>query len=100
MITKEKVLEALVRVYDPEIPISVVDLGLVYDVRVEGGKVEVDMTMTMPGCPMHALMTRQAEERIRKLEGVEEAVVKLVWDPPWSPARMNDGAKRLLGFSP
>ena len=98
MVTKEAVMEALGKVYDPEIPISVVGLGLIYDVRIDGGRVEVDMTMTMPGCPMHALMTREAKERVEALEGVEEAVVKLVWDPPWSPAKMSAEARKKLGF--
>ena len=97
--TKEEVMEALAKVYDPEIPITVVDLGLIYDVRVEGGRVEVDMTMTMPGCPMHAFMTREAEMRIRKLEGVQEVVVTLVWDPPWSPQRMSEDARKRLGLT-
>lgn len=92
-------MEALAEVYDPHLPVSVVDLGFIYDVRVEGGRVEVDMTLTMPGCPMHASITRQVEERIRELEGVEEAAVKLVWDPPWSPQRISEEARMKLGYT-
>jgi len=100
MVSKEEVMEALSGVYDPEIPISMVDLGLVYDVRIEGDRVEVDMTMTTPGCPLYYLMTSEAEQRIRALEGVNEVEVKLVWDPPWTPERISEAARRRLGFSP
>ena len=92
-------MDVLVRVYDPEIPINVVDLGLIYDVRVEGGKVEVDMTMTTPACPLRSLMTREVEERVRDLEGVDEVLVKLIWDPPWSPERISEDARKRLGFT-
>jgi FeS assembly SUF system protein len=97
--SKEDVMEVLVRVYDPEIPINVVDLGLIYDVRVEEGRVEVDMTMTTPACPLRSLMTREVEERVRDMDGVDEVLVKLVWDPPWSPERISEDARRRLGFT-
>lgn len=98
MVTEDKVWEALRGCYDPEIPVNIVDLGLVYDVKVEDGDVEVKMTMTAPGCPLSAWIARQAEEAVRSLEGVKEVHVELVWDPPWTPERMSEEAKRTLGL--
>jgi len=98
MVTQDDVLNALREVYDPEIPISVVDLGLIYDVEVEGSKVNVKMTMTTPGCPLHSTMTRDVQRKIESLEGVDEANVELVWEPRWTPERISDEAKRRLGF--
>ncbi|MFB0545540.1 MAG: metal-sulfur cluster assembly factor [Anaerolineae bacterium] len=98
MVTKEDVLNALREVYDPELPLNVVDLGLIYGVEVEGGKVHVRMTMTIPGCPMHSFMTQEAHHRIASLEGVEEVNIELVWEPRWTPERMSDEAKRKLGI--
>jgi FeS assembly SUF system protein len=98
MVTQDDVLNALREVYDPEIPISVVDLGLIYDVGVEGSKVNVKMTMTTPGCPLHSTMTRDVQQKIESLEGVEEANVELVWEPRWTPERISDEAKRRLGL--
>ncbi len=97
-LTREKVLEALKRVVDPEIGIDIVNLGLVYDVKIEGGRVHIKMTMTTPGCPLYATLMKSAEEAIKALEGVEEAKVELVWDPPWRPEMMSEEAKEKLGY--
>lgn len=97
MVTEEAVMEALSQVYDPEIPISVVDLGLIYGVDIQGDRVHVKMTMTTPGCPLHAVMTSEAKIRVLALEGVSEAEVELVWDPPWTPERISDNLKREMG---
>ena len=99
MVTQEAVIEALQEVYDPEIPISVVDLGLIYGVEVDGDQVKIKMTMTMPGCPMHSFMTAEAKNKVEALEGVKEARVELVWDPPWTPARISPEIKKRLGFA-
>lgn len=99
MATKEAVMEALRNCFDPEIGINVVDLGLIYQVKVEGKKAYVEMTMTTPGCPLHAYLTQDARQKVLGVESIEEAEVKLVWDPPWSPSRMSMEAKRALGFS-
>ncbi|HDH99487.1 MAG: aromatic ring hydroxylase [Candidatus Latescibacterota bacterium] len=98
MVTEEKVWEALKGCYDPEIPVNIVDLGLVYEVKVEDGDVRVKMTMTAPGCPLSAWIARQAEDAVRSLEGVKDVHVELVWDPPWTPDRMSEEAKRTLGL--
>lgn len=97
--TKEDVLGALETVNDPEIPgLSIVDLGLIYDLAIDGGKVDVKMTVTAPGCPMGHFMANMAKEAIEKIEGVEEADVVVVFEPPWTPERMSDKAKKMLGF--
>ena len=99
MITKEQVLESLKDIYDPEIPINIVDLGLIYSVVVgEDGVVDVEMTLTAPGCGIGPAIASQVEERISSVEGIQEANVELVFDPPWSPERMSDEAKAELGF--
>lgn len=98
MVTKEQVLEALKNCYDPEIPVNIVDLGLIYDLKVDGGSVYVKMTLTAPGCPAHVFLKEQVEQEILRIPGVERAEVEIVWDPPWTPERMSEEAKRQLGF--
>ncbi len=98
MVTEEQVWAALKEVYDPEIPVNIVDLGLVYGVQVEGDKVHVQMTMTARGCPMHSYMTRDAKQKVEKLEGVTEADVKLVWEPQWTPERLTEAGRKALGW--
>lgn len=99
MPTEADVLEILKEVTDPEIGVNVVDLGLVYRVLVEqDGLVNVEMTLTAPGCPMHDTISRTAEMAIETLDGVKEAKVHIVWDPPWTPDRLTDEGRRLLGF--
>jgi metal-sulfur cluster biosynthetic enzyme len=99
MATKEEVYEVLHQCYDPEIPVNIVDLGLVYDVQVEGNKVAVKMTLTAPGCGMGGMITGQARQKILdNIDGVEEATVDLVWDPPWDPSRISEEAKQKLGI--
>lgn len=98
MVSKESIVEALKDCYDPEIPINIVDLGLIYDLKIDNDKVYIKMTLTAPGCPMHSLITEQVKQAVKQVEGVKEVFVELVWDPPWSPERMSDEAKRLLGI--
>jgi FeS assembly SUF system protein len=101
VITRDKVLDQLRNCYDPEIPmVSIVDLGLIYDVRVDGvNNVAVDMTLTAPGCPMHTMMSQDAEQKLRQIDGVGNVTVNVVWDPPWTPDRMSDTARKKLGWS-
>jgi|TARA_Y100000590_G_C15675618_1_gene997904 metal-sulfur cluster biosynthetic enzyme len=95
---KEDVLEALKEVYDPEIPVNVVDLGLVYDCHVEGGDVNVKMTLTFPGCGMGPYIAQQAEWRIAEIEEVEDVEVEMVYEPPWSPDLISEEGKAALGL--
>jgi metal-sulfur cluster biosynthetic enzyme len=98
LITQEKVMEALKEVYDPEIPINVVDLGLIYDVQIKDGNVEVMMTLTAVGCGMGPYIAQQAEWAIAEVEGVEDVNVELVFEPPWSPDLISENAKMMLGL--
>ena len=97
-LTKEKVIDALKEVYDPEIPVNVVDLGLIYDVDLDDGDVAVNMTLTAAGCGMGPYIAQQAEWAISEIDGVEDVKVELVFDPPWSPDRITDDGKKLLGI--
>lgn len=98
-VTEEQVWEALRGCYDPEIPINIVDLGLVYEVGVQDDVVNVKMTLTAQGCPAHGDIAASVREQLRMLPGVNEATVEIVWDPPWDPSRMSEEGKRRLGIS-
>ncbi len=96
---RERVIEALKTVYDPEIPVNIYDLGLIYRCDVDDqGVVDVDMTLTAPGCPVAQTFPGTVENTIRQVEGVTAAGVNLVWDPPWCKDRMSEAAKLDLGM--
>lgn len=95
----ERVIEALKTVYDPEIPVNIYDLGLIYDLNISPeGVVDLEMTLTAPGCPVAENFPSWVEDAVRSVEGVSDAHVELVWDPPWNPERMSEEAKLELGF--
>ncbi len=96
MITQEAVYAVLKSIYDPEIPVNIVDLGLIYGVMIQGGRVEILMTLTVPGCPMGAYIAREVEEKLKALEGVESVKVDITFDPPWSVDRMTEEGKNIL----
>jgi metal-sulfur cluster biosynthetic enzyme len=98
-LTEGQVMEALTECYDPEIPVNLVELGLIYDVKIVDDWVGVKMTLTTPGCGMSGMISQQVRNRLLKLPGVKDADVRIVWEPAWSPARMSDGAKKKLGFT-
>lgn len=98
-VSEEMVWDQLRGVYDPEIPVNVVDLGLIYDMRVEGSRVLVQMTLTAQGCGMGPAIAMDAKRRIEALPGVEEADVQVVWDPPWSPHMISAEGKAKLGMA-
>ena len=97
-ITETQVYEAMKEVYDPEIPVSVVDLGLIYDVKIIDDWVGVKMTLTTPGCGMGGAISNQIRERILDIPSVHECDVRIVWDPQWSPEMMSPAAKKKLGM--
>jgi FeS assembly SUF system protein len=97
-INKEEVIQALKNCYDPEIPINIVDLGLIYDLKIEGNKVTVVMTLTAPFCPASIWFPDYIKQELLKVKGVKEAEVKIVWEPRWTPDRMSEEAKALLGI--
>ena len=98
VLTRENVLEALKDVFDPEIPVNVVDLGLVYDCAVEDGDVKVKMTLTFPGCGMGPYIAQQAEWRIAEIDEVEDVEVEMVYAPPWSADLISEDGKAALGL--
>ena len=91
--------ETLREVIDPELDCNIVDLGLVYGITIDGGKVTVTMTLTTPGCPMHESIAWGVQSALLNLEGVEEVDVQLVWDPPWTPARMSERGRAEAGVN-
>ena len=94
---KQKVVEAIKLVYDPEIPVDVYELGLIYEVdRQESGDVFITMSLTAPGCPVAGEMPGQVAEAVAAVAGVGEVTVELVWDPAWTPERMSEDAKLAL----
>jgi metal-sulfur cluster biosynthetic enzyme len=95
---EKRVREALKTVIDPELRINIVDLGLVYDVREEAGEVEVEMTLTSPGCPLGGIIDEEIKKAVKKVKGVKKVVVELTWDPPWVSDMMSDDAKAELGL--
>ena len=94
-----EVVAVLKTVYDPEIPVNIYELGLIYAVRVrEDACVEIDMTLTAPACPVAGWLVEEVGRRVRTIEGVEDALVELVWDPPWTKDRMSEEAQLELGL--
>jgi FeS assembly SUF system protein len=95
-----QVIDVLRTVYDPELPVNIYDLGLVYDIEVEPqqGKVHIRMTLTAPGCPVAQTFPGKVECAVRELPEVKEACVELVWDPPWDRTRMSEAARLTLGM--
>ena len=101
MPTKEDIIKEISGVYDPEIPVNIVDLGFIYDVSVTDGDVKVIMTLTVPGCPMHQILTHQVEEVVKKLDGVNSVNIELTFEPRWSVERITEAGKeklRSLGY--
>jgi metal-sulfur cluster biosynthetic enzyme len=102
-VTEDEVLSALKQCYDPEIPVNIVDLGLIYGVRFESAgdnqqDVTVDMTLTSQGCPAHVMIGEQVKSRLEQLPGIHNASVNVVWDPPWTPERLSPEARKQLGI--
>ena len=96
---QEAVIEALKSIYDPEIPVDIYELGLIYDVAVDGdGDAVVTMTLTTPNCPVAESMPSEVELRVLSVPGIRDSEVKLVWDPPWDPSKMSDEARLELGM--
>lgn len=95
---QEAVIAALKEIYDPEIPVNIYDLGLIYGVEINGGHALVTMTLTTPHCPVAESMPGEVELRVGSVPGIGDAEVSLVWDPPWGPDKMTDEARLELGM--
>ncbi len=105
-ITQEEVLSALKECYDPEIPVNIVDMGLIYEIKIkpveppaaEGEDIEVEMTLTAPGCPSSGYISDQVKQRLLRMPGVNSAAVNIVWYPQWTPERLSADARKQLGI--
>ena len=96
---KNKVIEEIKKIYDPEIPVNIYELGLIYNIEVdEKNKVNVDMTLTSPNCPVAESLPKQVKTNIMKVEGVSDVDLKLVWEPPWNKDKMSEAAKLELNL--
>ena len=96
---KNKVIEVIKKIYDPEIPVNIYDLGLIYKIEVENeNKVNVDMTLTSPNCPVADWLPESVKQSIKRVEGVADVDLKLVWDPPWDKSMMSEAAKLELNL--
>lgn len=96
--TEEKIVDALKTVFDPEIPVNIYDLGLIYRVENNGGDVEIDMTLTAPNCPAADFIAEDVKQKVEGIEGVKSAKVNIVFEPEWTQDRMTDEAKLELGL--
>jgi metal-sulfur cluster biosynthetic enzyme len=97
-VDEKQIYDALRDVYDPEIPVNLVDLGLIYDVKIIDDWVGVKMTLTTPGCGMSGMISQSVRTRVMQIPGVKDADVRIVWQPAWSPAMMSPSAKKKLGM--
>ena len=96
--THAAVVAAIKTCYDPEIPVDIYELGLIYDVRIDEGHAKITMTLTSPMCPVAEILPAQVLEIVRAAPGVSDAEIDLVWDPPWDPSMMSEAARLQLGF--
>jgi len=99
---RERILEVLRQIYDPEIPVNIVDLGLIYRLDIEeyedGARVEIDMTLTAPGCSLGPVLSEEVKQRVEQIPGVKEVTVNVVFDPPWTSDRLSETARLELGL--
>ena len=95
---KDKVISEIKKIYDPEIPVNIYELGLIYDISIENHDVKVKMTLTTPNCPVAESLPNSVKENILKIEGINDVDLKLVWDPPWTKDKMSEAAKLELNL--
>jgi metal-sulfur cluster biosynthetic enzyme len=98
MLSEDEIYEVLRECYDPEIPVNIVDLGLIYGVTIADGGVNVQLTLTAPGCSMGAMIANEIEDKLLGIPDCERANVEIVWEPPWTPHRMSEAARKQLGL--
>jgi len=96
---KNKVIEEIKKIYDPEIPVNIYELGLIYKIEVkEKNKIDIDMTLTSPNCPVAESLPKEVKDNVLKVEGVSDVNLNLVWEPPWNKDRMSEAAKLELNL--
>ena len=98
MDVKNKIIEEIRKIYDPELPVNIYELGLIYDIKVDGSKAEIKMTLTTPNCPVAESLPKEVKEGAMQVEGIDDVDLKLVWDPPWTKEMMSDAAKLELNL--
>ena len=96
---KERIIKEIKKVYDPEIPVNIYELGLIYKIEIDDkNKVEIEMTLTSPNCPVAESLPKEVKDNILKIDGIKDVNLKLVWDPPWSKDKMSEAAKLELNL--
>ena len=98
MDVKNKIIEEIRKIYDPELPVNIYELGLIYDIKVDGSKAEIKMTLTTPNCPVAESLPKEVKEGAMQVEGIDNVDLQLVWDPPWTKDMMSDAAKLELNL--
>ena len=98
MDVKDKIIEEIRKIYDPELPVNIYELGLIYDIKVDGSKAEIKMTLTTPNCPVAESLLKEVKEGAMQVEGIDDVDLQLVWDPPWTKDMMSDAAKLELNL--
>ena len=95
---KNKIIDEIRKIYDPELPVNIYELGLIYDIKVNGRKAEIKMTLTTPNCPVAESLPKEVKDSAMQVKGVKEVDLQLVWDPPWNKDMMSDAAKLELNL--
>ena len=95
---KTKIIEEIKKIYDPELPVNIYELGLIYDIQVKGNKAEIKMTLTTPNCPVAESLPKEVKEGAMQVEEIDDVDLQLVWDPPWNKDMMSDAAKLELNL--
>ena len=95
---KDKIIEEIRKIYDPELPVNIYELGLIYDIKVDGSKAEIKMTLTTPNCPVAESLPKEVKDSIIAIKGVGKVDLDLVWDPPWDKSMMSEAAKLELNL--
>ena len=95
---KNKIIDEIRKIYDPELPVNIYELGLIYDIKVNGCKAEIKMTLTTPNCPVAESLPKEVKEGAMQVEGIDDVDLELVWDPPWNKDMMSDSAKLELNL--
>ena len=95
---KNKIIDEIKKIYDPELPVNIYELGLIYDIKVNGSKAEIKMTLTTPNCPVAESLPKEVKDGAMQVEGIDDVNLELVWDPPWNKDMMSDAAKLELNL--
>ena len=98
MEVKNKIIDEIKKIYDPELPVNIYELGLIYDIQVKGRKAEIKMTLTTPNCPVAESLPKEVKGGVMQVEGIDDVDLQLVWDPPWSKEMISDAAKLELNL--